>query len=185
MYILFSYHSSTYLILREIINQFDSILGEKIYTYIPHSRTCTIRAQRQFRTSSTSTLYRSSRHSTNIPRTREHGFKHPGSLVSDKCNARLKTYSLAFLIHPPSPPSPYFARISDPFSRVQSRPDSSGASFANRGPTARSAGTTCYTRSRTKARWPNTTCHCITRNPRWIRWNELESNCYCKVFQFS
>lgn len=38
MYILFSYHSSTYLILREIINQFDSILGENIYIYIFHTR---------------------------------------------------------------------------------------------------------------------------------------------------
>lgn len=140
---------------------------EKIYIYIALLGTCTI--QRQFRTTSTSTLYRSSRHSTNIPQTREHGFKHPGSLVSDKCNARLKTYSLAFLIHPP--PSQGFwipFRVHnrcqipvEPVSRTVGQPRDSKVR-------------TCYTRPRMKACWPNTTCHCITRNPRWIRWNELE-----------
>lgn len=121
MHILFPYHSnsSNYLILRQIINQSDSILGKKnIYIYSTHLRTCTTTIPNN---SSTRTLYRSSRHSANIPRTREHGFEHPGSLVSDKCNARLKTYSLAFLIHPfllfllPLPSQGIF----DPFSRVQ------------------------------------------------------------------
>lgn len=159
MHILFPYHSnsSNYLILREIINQSDSILGKKnIYIYSTHLRTCTTTIPNN---SSTRTLYRSSRHSANIPRTREHGFEHPGSLVSDKCNARLKTYSLAFLIHPlpPPPPPPSFARdFRSLFACTIWLPDSSGASFANCGPTARDPterryGQTCYTGARMKA----------------------------------
>lgn len=159
MHILFPYHSnsSNYLILREIINQSDSILGKKnIYIYSTHLRTCTTTIPNN---SSTRTLYRSSRHSANIPRTREHGFEHPGSLVSDKCNARLKTYSLAFLIHPlpPPPPPPSFARdFRSLFACTIWLPDSSGASFANCGPTARDPterryGRTCYTGARMKA----------------------------------
>lgn len=159
MHILFPYHSNSfnYLILREIINQSDSILGKKnIYIYSTHLRTCTTTIPNN---SSTRTLYRSSRHSANIPRTREHGFEHPGSLVSDKCNARLKTYSLAFLIHPlpPPPPPPSFARdFRSLFACTIWLPDSSGASFANCGPTARDPterryGRTCYTGARMKA----------------------------------
>lgn len=167
MHILFPYHSnsSNYLILREIINQSDSILGKKnIYIYSTHLRTCTTTIPNN---SSTRTLYRSSRHSANIPRTREHRFEHPGSLVSDKCNARLKTYSLAFLIHPfllfllllllPSLPLPSFTRdFRSLFACTIWLPDSSGASFANCGPTARDPterryGRTCYTGARMKA----------------------------------